>query len=155
MRLASLIQATNHAELEAGECASTSVDLSRQFCDFMGRSPGSLGEESEANQSSRLTGAEFSPRYERQYYLQPEALASMLEYAEDEEEKREAIQQAKEANAAAANNPDRATAMIGALLAKLAAIEDLASERAPASFKRAFHREYFQGPRWLAGSRKL
>lgn len=119
----------------------------------MGRSPGSLGEESEANQSSRLTGAEFSPRYERQHYLQPEALASMLEYAEDEE-KREAIQQAEEANAAAADNLDRATATLGALLAKLAAIEDLASERAPTSFKRAFHREYFQGPPWLAGSRK-
>jgi hypothetical protein len=143
MGLDILIWATNQVELEAGEYDNNSFDLSRQFCNFMCRSHGSQGEESEANQISHLTGVDFSPLYEMQHYIQPEELASMLVYAEDEDEKQEAIQQAEEANAAAADNLDRVTATITALLTKLAAIEDLSSEMAPASFKRAFHREYF------------
>ncbi|RZJ88989.1 MAG: hypothetical protein EOO60_10540 [Hymenobacter sp.] len=109
----------------------------------MCRAHSSSCEESEANQISGLTGVDFSPLYEMQHYIQPEDLASMLEYAEDEEGKQESIQQAEEANAAAADNIDRVTATINALLKKLAAIEDLSSEMVPNSFKRAFHREYF------------
>jgi hypothetical protein len=154
MRLAILSWATNYVELEAGEYDANSFNHSRQFCHFMCRAHSSLGEESKANQISRLTGVDFSPLYEMQHYIQSEDLASMLEYAEDEAEKQESIQQAEEANAAA-DNLDWVTATITALLTKLATIADLSSEMTPASFKRAFHGEYFQGPWWLAGCRKL
>lgn len=123
-----MLGATNQAELDAGDYNPNDHRLSRNFCNFMTRrSELAEEDEPELDQIGRLTGVDITPLYEMEGYTLPEEVRSLLDYAEDEEEREEIRARTTAANAVVTGNIDKVTAVVQGLLSRLETIPDLPS----------------------------
>lgn len=144
MGLDILLGANNQAELDAGDYDPNDHSLSRNFCNFITRRNDLAEEEEpELDQIGRLTGIDVTPLYEMENYTLPEELSSLLDYAEDEEERQQIMARTTAANAAVTGNIDQVTAVVQGLLTRVAAIPDLPSRLRPDEFDTLHSAAYF------------
>lgn len=105
-------------------------NLSRTFCNFMGRQHVIEKGEPELDQIGKLTGVDIEPLYKLENYPVPGLEAELqfhLDRAISEADKQQLLQEIETEKARLTGNLDRVTATIEGLLGKLAEITNLPS----------------------------